>query len=101
MIRRVILLVLMLLVGAVMLYLSRFWWLDLWPRAGLFGWEELRPGGQLLGRWLRGTDFAPFELLIWSVGVFVILTVLQTCVDLIWPDAEATPAPEEGSHDDH
>ena len=90
--KRVILLLLMLLVGAIMLYLSRFWFLDLWPRAGLFGVAELRPGGGLLGRWLRGTPFAPFELLIWGTGVFLILTYLQKFIDFI------TPAPQEDDH---
>lgn len=89
MIRRVVLLFVMLLIGVVMLYLSRFWWLDLWPRSGLFGWDELRPDGRLLGRWLRGTDFAPFELLIWAVGVFLILTYVQKFIDLIWPAQDA------------
>lgn len=86
--KRVLLLVLMLLVGAVMLYLSRFWFLDLWPRSGLFGWQELRPGGGLLGRWLRGTPFAPFELLIWATGVFLILTYLQRFIDFLTKPAE-------------
>jgi hypothetical protein len=53
-------------VAAVLFYLSRFWTLSLWPRDGLFGIEALRPQGSLLGQWLRGTDFAPFELLIWA-----------------------------------
>lgn len=70
-------------VGLVMWYVSRFWFLDLWPRSGLFGWSELRPGGGLLGRWLRGTPFAPFELLIWGCGVFLILTYLQRLIDYV------------------
>ncbi len=83
--KRIALLVLILLVGTIMLYLSRFWFLDLWPRSGLFGWEALRPGGGLLGRWLRGTPFAPFELLIWAIGVFLILTYLQKFIDFLFP----------------
>lgn len=67
-----------------MLYLSRFWFLDLWPRQGLFGWEALRPGGGLIGRWLRGTLFAPFELLIWAVGVFLVLTWTQKIIDFLF-----------------
>ncbi|AXI46673.1 hypothetical protein C1J03_11965 [Sulfitobacter sp. SK012] len=81
--KRILLLVLVFVVGIVMLYLSRFWFLDLWPRSGLFGWEALRPGGGLLGRWLRGTPFAPFELLIWAIGIFLILTYLQRFIDFI------------------
>lgn len=81
--KRVILLFWVFLVGAIMLYLSRFWFLDLWPRSGLFGWEQLRPGGDLIRRWLRGTPFAPFELLIWAAGVFIVLTWIQKLVDRI------------------
>lgn len=95
--KRIILLVLMAVLGIIMLYLSRFWIFDLWPRSGLFGWQELRPGGGLLGRWLRGTPFAPFELLIWITGVFLILTYLQKFIDFILP----APAPEEDAHNDN
>lgn len=81
--KRIALLVLVFVVGIVMLYLSRFWVFDLWPRSGLFGWEALRPGGGLLGRWLRGTPFAPFELVIWGASVFLILTYLQRFIDYL------------------
>jgi hypothetical protein len=70
-------------VAAVLFYLSRFWTLSLWPRDGLFGIEALRPQGSLLGQWLRGTDFAPFELLIWAIGAFLLLTLLQKLYDLL------------------
>lgn len=95
--KRIVLLVLMAVLGTIMLYLSRFWFLDLWPRAGLFGWQELRPGGGLLGRWLRGTPFAPFELLIWACGVFLILTYLQKFIDFILPAANS----EKDDHHDN
>ena len=81
--KRIALLLLVAAVGIIMLYLSRFWFLDLWPRSGLVGWQELRPGGGLLGRWLRGTQFAPFELLIWAAGVFLALTWLQKLVSFL------------------
>ena len=81
--KRVLLLILVAAVATLMLYLSRFWFLDLWPRAGLFGISDLRPGGGLLDRWLRGTQFRPFELLIWSCGVFLVLTWLQWLVDTL------------------
>ncbi|WP_223423752.1 hypothetical protein [Tateyamaria pelophila] len=68
-------------VGIVLLYLSRFWIWSVWPRSGLFGLEDLRPQGGLLATWLRGTDFAPFELLVWAIGVFLILTILQKLYD--------------------
>ncbi|MEM7670367.1 MAG: hypothetical protein AAF317_14715 [Pseudomonadota bacterium] len=76
--------------AGVLFYLSRYWFLDLWPRAGLFGVEELDPRGGLLRRWLqqidlgdslKGRDILPFELLIWAVGGFVILTWVQALVD--------------------
>ncbi|MFK7754499.1 MAG: hypothetical protein AB8B51_18370 [Sedimentitalea sp.] len=82
MIRRFIALTLTALVFATIYYLSRFWTFSLWPRSGLAGFEELRPTGGLLARWLRGTDFAPFELLIWAIAVFLILTWLQKLFDL-------------------
>lgn len=82
--KRIFLLLFVAVVGTIMLYLSRFWFLDLWPRQGLFGWRELRPAGGLLDRWLRGTEFRPFELLIWACAVFLILTWLQKLVDFIF-----------------
>lgn len=68
-------------VGLILLYLSRFWIWSLWSRPGLFGASELPPQGGLLATWLRGTDFAPFELLVWAIGVFLILTFLQKLYD--------------------
>lgn len=70
-------------VTAILFYLSRFWIFSLWPRSGLFGFEALRPQGDLVDRWLRGTDLAPFDLLIWAVGAFLVLTVLQKLYDLL------------------
>ncbi|MEP5759022.1 MAG: hypothetical protein ABJ327_06890 [Litoreibacter sp.] len=95
--KRVILLIITALAGVVFLYLSRFWMFDLWPRSGLFGIDALRPSGGLLGRWLRGTPFAPFELLIWAIGVFMILTYIQRFVDYI--TTKFTPEKEE-PHDE-
>lgn len=76
------------LVAAILYYVSRFWTFSLWPRSGLFGIEELRPQGGLVDGWLRGTDFAPFELLIWAVGAFLVLTWLQKLYDLLNPPPE-------------
>lgn len=61
-------------VFAVLFYVSRFWEFRLWGRDELYG---LRPQGAYVGQWLRGTDFAPFELLIWAIGVFAVLSALQ------------------------
>lgn len=86
--KRIIWLAVAALVAAILFYLSRFWFLSLWPRSGLFGVEALRPQGDLVSGWLRGTDFAPFELLIWAVGAFLILTVLQKLYDVLNPPPE-------------
>lgn len=83
--KRAIWLALIALLALIGFYLSRFWTLRLWGREGLFGWDALRPQGGLLGRWLRGTDLAPFELLIWAVGVFFALTLLQRLYDRFNP----------------
>ena len=80
--KRALALVLVALVALIFFYLSRFWYLRLWDRDGLLGFQEIRPQGNLLAVWLRGTDFAPFELLLWAIGVFLILTVLQKLFDL-------------------
>ena len=69
--------------AAVLLYLSRFWLFSLWDRGGLFGIKELIPQGGLLQRWLRGTDLAPYELLIWVMLGFLALTLLQKLFDRI------------------
>ena len=76
------------IIAAILFYISRFWYLSLWPRGGLFGIEALRPQGGLGGQWLRGTDFAPFELLIWAIGAFLVLSVLQKLYDLLNPPPE-------------
>ena len=75
--KRPLLLILMLIVGIIFLYLSRFWLFDLWGREGLFGIRELRPRGDLLTRWMRQLGLAPFTLIVWTVGVFLILTGLE------------------------
>lgn len=86
--RRIIRLGLAAIVTAIFFYLSRFWTLSLWSRSGLFGIEALSPQGGLLGQWVRGTDFAPIELLIWAVGAFLVLTILQKLHDRLNPPPE-------------
>ncbi len=76
-------LILAILLAVFFLYISRFWIFGFWGREGLFGIEYLRPGGDILRRELRGTFFAPYDLLIWVAGGFVILSVL----DNIWSKA--------------
>ena len=89
MIRRIILMAVTAALGVVAYYLSRFWDFRLWDREGLFGVEALRPQGGLLAHWLRGSDFAPFELMIWVLGVFAALTALQWIFDRISPNKDS------------
>ncbi|WP_187428885.1 hypothetical protein ROLI_016590 [Roseobacter fucihabitans] len=94
MMRRIVMLASVALLVAVLFYLSRFWFLALWPRAGLFGIEALRPQGGLLAVWLRGTVAAPFELLVWAVGSFAVLTFGQKLHDrMTSPDQTQDPDP--------
>ena len=86
--KRILWLTIAAVVATILFYVSRFWYLRLWPRDGLFGIETLRPQGGLVGQWVRGTDLAPFELLIWAVGAFLILTALQKLYDLLNPPPE-------------
>lgn len=93
--RRVLSLLVVAAVAVVLVYLSRFWVFRLWPRPGLFGLSELRPQGGLLAQWLRGTGLAPFELLIWGVGGFLVLSALQKLFDLL-----RSGAAQNGDRDD-
>lgn len=81
MIRRLALPVAALLLGAVLFYVSRFWIFDLWPREGLFGIAALRPGGNLVQGWLGGTRLWPFDLVIWAVVAFLLLSLAQRIAD--------------------
>ncbi|MEL6620769.1 MAG: hypothetical protein AAFY39_09045 [Pseudomonadota bacterium] len=83
--KRIVWLTVAAVTAAILFYVSRFWDFRLWSRDGLFGVEALRPQGGQVGQWVRGTDLAPFELLIWAVGAFILLTVLQKLYDLLNP----------------
>lgn len=72
-------------------YLSRFWDFALWARPGLLGWDQLPPQGGLVARWLRGTDAAPFELLVWAVGCFLVLTFAQKVFDRVTRSKDEHP----------
>ncbi|WP_299678555.1 hypothetical protein [uncultured Roseobacter sp.] len=91
MIRRIATLILVASVAAILFYLSRFWYLTLWPRPGLFGSEALRPQGDLVGQWLRGTSAAPFDLVIWALGCFACLSILQKLYDALTKPSETDP----------
>jgi len=75
--------VLVLCVAVVLFYLSRFWPFDLWTRQSWLAQVGLRPQGGLLQLWLRGTGFAQFELIIWGVASFLILSITEKLVQLI------------------
>ncbi len=79
--RRFLNLIIVSITGILLFYASRFWIFEWWDRPGLFGLKQLPPQGGLLQRWLRGTDLAPFELLIWVMASFIILTWLQKLFD--------------------
>ncbi len=81
MIWRILGLALAAMMGAILLYLSPFWPFELWDNEGLFGIKGLRPGGDLLSWWLRGTLVAPFDILMWVAIVFLSLTWLQGGLD--------------------
>lgn len=87
------------ILGVILLYLSRFWIFSFWGREGLLGIAELRPQGGLLAVWLRGTALAPFELLIWALGSFLILTGVQKVFDAVSlpPDTASEDSPDDGS----
>ncbi|MEM9787985.1 MAG: hypothetical protein AAF801_15915 [Pseudomonadota bacterium] len=89
MIRRIVSLLVIAVVALVLFYISRFWDFRLWGREGLFGIEMLRPQGGLLAVWLRGTPLAAYELLVWTVGSFLILTGVQKLFDLTARSGEA------------
>jgi hypothetical protein len=66
---------------AIFAYLSRFWIFDLWSRDGLLGYSVLRPGGDLWRRWMNDLGFGSYDVILWVVGVFAVLTVVQKIWD--------------------
>ncbi|MEM7524203.1 MAG: hypothetical protein AAF360_10685 [Pseudomonadota bacterium] len=76
--KRAIGLFLALLIIAVAAYLSRFWIFDWWGRDGLFGLSELRPGGDLWRRWMRMLGLAPYDVVLWALAGFALLTGAQS-----------------------
>ncbi|MEP2639417.1 hypothetical protein [Roseobacter sp.] len=81
MIRRALMLVVVGALAAALFYTSQFWYLSLWPRDGLLGIKALRPQGDLVSLWVRGTQATPFALLIWALGCFVVLSLAQKIYD--------------------
>jgi len=83
--RRVAGLILALILLTVFAYLSRFWIFEWWGREGLFGFEELRRGGDLWRRWMNGFGLGPYDLVLWAVGGFFVLSVAQKIWDRFAP----------------
>lgn len=75
---RAIGLILAAMLATLLFYLSAWWPFTLWSRDGLLGVEALRPQGDLLAVWLRGTPFAPFDEIVWLCGAMLVLTGVQS-----------------------
>lgn len=78
MIRRIALLALMAGITAVLVYASPWWPFEWWTRGGMLG---LPPGGDLVGEWLRGTAWAPFDLIAWGIASILLLTALRKMLE--------------------
>lgn len=65
---------------ALVFYASRYWPFRWWDRPGLFGLEALPPQGGLVRGWVRGTDFATFDIVLWAIGAFLLLSLVQAIV---------------------
>ena len=78
MIRKTLRVALVVFVAAALLYISRFWPVELWGRQS---WLNqilgLRPGGDMLVRWLRPIGLAEFTLLIWAGIAFLALSLTE------------------------
>jgi hypothetical protein len=70
-----------LLLAALIAYASRYWVFDLWPREGLFGIQGLPPQGDLVRRFLGGTVWSPFDIVIWGIAAFLFLSLIQAVAD--------------------
>ena len=63
---------------AFFLYASRFWiWTAPWGNDGLFGLKAFPPYGDVLRRWLGGTWFRDFDIVIWGCAAILLLSILQ------------------------
>lgn len=74
-----ILLALILLAG--LAYVSRFWVFDLWGQGGLLGLGALRSGGDLWRGWMNALGLGAYDILLWGVAGFLLLSVVQKIWD--------------------
>lgn len=65
------------LLALVLFYVSPFWPFRLWSRDGLLGIDRLRPQGDVVGIELRGTELSVFDLMIWAILGFLLLSAVQ------------------------
>ncbi len=70
--------------AAALLYVSRFWTWRFWGNDGLFGQQALGPGGDQLRRGLgQGAgalgvwELNAFDVLVWALAIFVVLSLIQ------------------------
>ncbi|MEM0946384.1 MAG: hypothetical protein AAGK37_03190 [Pseudomonadota bacterium] len=84
MIRRVVAPLLSVAALVLIFYASRYWFLRLWD-GPLLDIAALRPQGGVVGQFVRGTDFAAFDLILWAIGAFLLLSFLQWVVDRLPP----------------
>lgn len=85
MIRLIACAVIVLFVGACLLYLSQFWPYQLWTRQSWLGQIGLRPAGDMLRIWLNGTPLMEFSLLVWLCISFAALTLTEKLCRLVLP----------------
>lgn len=65
-------------ISVALIYLSRFWiWTAPWSNDGLLGIKDVSPYGDVLRRWLSGTWFRDFDIVIWGLAAIVLLSLLQ------------------------
>lgn len=83
--RRMIAILIVICVAIILLYVSRFWPVELWGRRSPLGELGLRPGGGMVQFWLRGTPLAQFDLIIWVVGSFITLSLTEKLVQRVAP----------------
>ncbi|MEM8786654.1 MAG: hypothetical protein AAGE76_00175 [Pseudomonadota bacterium] len=62
--------------AALALYASRFWLWRLWE-GNLGGVELLRPQGGVVRQAARGTEAAPYDIVLWAIGAFLVLSLVQ------------------------
>lgn len=64
--------------AVIITYASRFWpWPGFWSTEGVFGVSWLHPNGEWVKRFLRGTVFARYDLLIWGGLAFLLLSIAE------------------------